>query len=401
MMTAKNPGPLLVVATHPTQFLSPWMQYLSGRLKATAQDVAVWYATLPDPQLQGVGFGKAFTWDVDLLSGYSWEHLGNRSSEPSLSGFFGTRVGGLRRRLRKLAPSAVLVTGWHQYSMLQIALACRMLDIPVLVRAEASAFKPRRRLNRLLHRALMRLFDGYLTIGESNRRYYLESGVAASRLYASPYFVDNQRLRESTNDHQQLRRRWRQKHELSEAQCVLLFAGKLQSKKRPGDLLRAAQLLADRGITGFTVVFAGDGELRDQLQADSQGAGFPVRFTGFVNQSELPGLYSGADCLVLPSNHDETWGLVVNEAMNFSLPAVVSDQVGCGPDLVIEDQTGYRHRYADEASLAAVLQPLIADTDRRKRLGRAGFERVSQYSIEAASDGLLSAWQAVLERSGR
>ena len=72
---------------------------------------------------------------------------------------------------------------------------------------------------------------------------------------------------------------------------------------------------------------------------------------GFRNQTELPGLYAAADVLVLPSDGDETWGLVVNEAFACGLPAVVSDAVGCGPDLVEEGATGAVFALDDVGSL--------------------------------------------------
>ena len=68
--------------------------------------------------------------------------------------------------------------------------------------------------------------------------------------------------------------------------------------------------------------------------------GVNVRMLGFVNQSELPGIYASADVLVVPSDFRETWGLVVNEAMACGTPAVVSVAVGCAPDLIMEGLTG-------------------------------------------------------------
>ena len=61
---------------------------------------------------------------------------------------------------------------------------------------------------------------------------------------------------------------------------------------------------------------------------------------GFQNQTQLSRFYHAADVFVLPSRVGETWGLVVNEALHHGLPCVVSDRVGCAPDLVIPDETG-------------------------------------------------------------
>src|SRR5438309_4475455 len=65
-----------------------------------------------------------------------------------------------------------------------------------------------------------------------------------------------------------------------------------------------------------------------------------VRFLGFQNQRQLSPYYHAADLLVLPSRRGETWGLVVNEALHHGLPCVVSDAVGCGPDLISPGVTG-------------------------------------------------------------
>ena len=56
-------------------------------------------------------------------------------------------------------------------------------------------------------------------------------------------------------------------------------------------------------------------------------------FVGFLNQQEICQAYVSADCLVLPSEYGETWGLVVNEAMASGLPCVISDQCGSSVDL--------------------------------------------------------------------
>jgi glycosyltransferase involved in cell wall biosynthesis len=60
----------------------------------------------------------------------------------------------------------------------------------------------------------------------------------------------------------------------------------------------------------------------------------PASFAGFLNQTEISRAYVAADCLVLPSDHGETWGLVVNEALASGLPCIVSDACGCSEDLV-------------------------------------------------------------------
>ena len=64
--------------------------------------------------------------------------------------------------------------------------------------------------------------------------------------------------------------------------------------------------------------------------------------------------------LVLPSVF-EPWGLVINEAMNAGRAVVVSDQVGCGPDLVRSGENGYVFPAGDIAGLRQALVNLLGD----------------------------------------
>jgi len=86
---------------------------------------------------------------------------------------------------------------------------------------------------------------------------------------------------------------------------------------------------------------------------------YGIHFVGFKNQTELPQYYAISDIFVLPSGLGETWGLVVNEAMCFSLPIIVSDIVGCGPDLVKHGENGYIFKTGNIEELAKYLQELI------------------------------------------
>jgi glycosyltransferase involved in cell wall biosynthesis len=122
----------------------------------------------------------------------------------------------------------------------------------------------------------------------------------------------------------------------------------------------------------------------------------PVTFAGFLNQSEIVRAYVAADCLVLPSDAGETWGLVVNEAMACGLPAIVSDQVGCGPDLVTEGVTGSIFPMGDLGALAQRLITFSGNPAALRAMGANARERVcSQYSVDRAVAGTMAAIDAV------
>jgi glycosyltransferase involved in cell wall biosynthesis len=104
---------------------------------------------------------------------------------------------------------------------------------------------------------------------------------------------------------------------------------------------------------------------------------------------------------VLPSDDGETWGLVVNEAMVCGLPAIVSDRVGCGPDLVEPGVTGAVFPFGDIPALARQLCEMAADRARARALGLRAQERVAKYCVENAVAGTLQAIEFVVGRSRR
>jgi glycosyltransferase involved in cell wall biosynthesis len=114
---------------------------------------------------------------------------------------------------------------------------------------------------------------------------------------------------------------------------------------------------------------------------------------GFVNQSQVGRYYAAADCLVLPSAWGETWGLVVNEALQFGLPVVVSSRVGCHPDLVVEGETGYVFTAGSVESLAERLAAIAAGPSLEADRCRA---QVAQYSDAIAAAGIAEGVRAVV-----
>ena len=132
---------------------------------------------------------------------------------------------------------------------------------------------------------------------------------------------------------------------------VPLFVGKLVPSKRPTNIVRAAARLG----AGVSVVLVGSGALEAEMRTLAAELGVDLKLVGFLNQTELGEAYAIADCLVLPSDYPETWGLVVNEALATGLPCVVSDAVGCAPDMIRDGESGYVYPLGNVEALAAAL----------------------------------------------
>lgn len=359
-----------ILSTHPIQYQVPLYRELAGR---AGVDSRVFYLRLPDPVEQGRGFDRPFAWDVPLLNGYAWEHCRD-----------------VRTQLGRWGADCVLTPGWQDSGIAAASDAVRSLDLPRVLRCEASALRRTDPLRRLAHRWRVRDYGAYAAIGQANRRFYLDLGIPEGRIFEAPYFVDNPRFTAQAEEHRLSRDAQRRAWGIPDDAFVFLFAGKLEPKKRPLDLVAAlGHAVRDRNVHALIV---GSGPLERSVREACGASGVRASFTGFLNQSEITRAYTAADCLILPSDAGETWGLVVNEAMVCGLPAVVSDRVGCGPDLVTPDRTGWTYPCGDVRALAGLVDRIISDPGSARRVGAAARERVlASYTAARAADGVLAA----------
>jgi len=438
-----------ILTSHPIQYYSPWFRALAKQV-----DLEVFYAHKPEPAQRGAGFGKSFEWDVDLLSGYKYSFLKNISRRPGVDHFAGCDTPEIREIILRSRDNqttgqqvsgqssvvhqrfdAFIVVGWYLKTFMQAARACRQAGVPILVRGDSQLRTPRPWLKRLAmevrQRWLLRQFDGFLYVGRRNREYLAHYGAPSEKMFFAPHFVDNDFFKGKAETLKSRKAEIRKQWEIAEDGFCVLFCGKFIPKKRPMDLVEAARILTVENAKESSkrpvhLLFVGSGELGGPLRAScnvvsdaewpvrsqklnskgqravadvqtsdlrppTSGTKPPASFAGFLNQSELPAAYVAADVLVLPSDGGETWGLVVNEAMACGLPAIISNAVGCAPDLVDEGKTGFTYPMGNVAALAEQLKRLAEMQGQNFSFASALTKKLTNYSVETAIYGTTQA----------
>jgi glycosyltransferase involved in cell wall biosynthesis len=382
---------LVIVETHPVQYHAPVWRAAAG----LGVPLKVVYGG--DFSVRGYRdreFGASFRWEADLLGGYPSLVL-----QPEADGYDAVTASGLEAALDEINPAAVLALGYHH--PLDRAAIRWALDrnVPLFFRGETSdAPRAARRwwralLRDLLLRRLYRRCAAVLYLGENSRSHYRRLGVPDDKLVHSPYCVDTAMFETGEEARALLRVRTRLEAGIAEDAWVLLFSGKLSWRKGVDLIPQAAALVPEHLRRRLHLVFAGDGEKRSELEAAcASPPGIPAHFAGFVNQSGLSAWYHAADALLLPSREMETWGLVVNDALHHGLPAVVSEAVGCAPDLVLPGRTGEVCAVDDAVALAAALERCAAWNDRTQIVRDRCRELVGGYTIQQAAEGLCEVW---------
>lgn len=380
---------LVVVETHPIQYHAPvW---------AAASSLGVPIHVIYGCNFSTSGyydkdFGSKVKWDDSLLEGYSHEFLPTNHRKTPSYNYESVTSYGLTQAITRLQPMSLLACGYtHPLDRACIFESVRK-QLPLIYRGEANdSAKQRNALKRFSRDTFLRLIysrvKAFLSIGTEAHNHYIRLGAKSHAIFSSPYAVNVAPFRTSEADRDELRIKTRRDLGIPLNAKIVLFAGKLSYRKGV-DLLLTAISLIDPDSRPFLLLL-GDGDLRIDLENSLLPVN--VRVVGFQPQSKLSQYYHASDVLVLPSRHSETWGLVVNEALEHGLPVVVSNCVGSRHDLVLPGLSGETFERNNLAQLLVSLNTCLSydntpiARNRRKEL-------VGRFSIESAAAGLHDAW---------
>lgn len=175
-----------------------------------------------------------------------------------------------------------------------------------------------------------------------------------------------------------------------------LYVGRLSPEKGLDTLLLALHSLR-RNMPAAILELVGSGPQEEALKKQAMALGLDqaVVFTGSLGQDALGEVYSRATCLVLPSR-SEPWGLVVNEALHYGCPVIVSDRCGCVPELVVDGVTGFAFKTDDVDDLAQKMMTVATQFTDPGLVADRCLKLISKYTPEAAATQILAGCRFVL-----
>jgi len=323
---------LAIISTHPIQYNAPFFKLLSQR---GIIEIKVFYTQSQwAEKVQDSGFKKEIVWDLPLLDGYQHIFVNNVSQKPSTKYYSGVDCPQLIAEILAYQADAVLVFGWNLKAHWK-AMRHFKSKIPVFFRGDSTLLDEQAGWKQYLRRAVLtwvyRYVDLAFYVGLENQKYFLKHGLKAKQLVYAPHAVDNDRFAMNELENESNADRLAQEYGIDRSRVGFVFAGKFEKKKNPLLLL---QLAKDDHFREMNFIFVGNGELEAEMKKEAEACS-NIFFIPFQNQTIMPAVYRLARFFVLPSQGPgETWGLGVNEAMACGAVPIVSDRVGCAPDLV-------------------------------------------------------------------
>ena len=339
MSASQRPCRLAVLITHPIQYFRPVFAELAA--DPELELLVLFGCDHGQRQSMDPDFRVAFAWDSDLTEGFPHLFMSQRPlADLSRWSVAWPLAWAAREHLRSFRPDRVLVFAYTPAWITAVTLLLRLSGQRLFLRADGTdrAFQ-RSRLKSLFKDLLLqrwyRQFDHIFPIGSDSLDHFRRLGVKPHALTPVRYSVDVDFFADQVRTWMPQRSALRLEQGFSGQELVLLWSAKMTAVKHPALLLEALMLLPESLRSRFCLLAVGDGPLRQRFEVQA-GEILPgrCRFLGFQNQRSLGACYATADALVFPSRQGETWGLVVNEALQFGCAVITSDHAGSARDLV-------------------------------------------------------------------
>ena len=292
--------------------------------------------------------------------------------------------------LRKLRPDVIITSAFALNTLLG-SLYAKITRTPSLLWSASTCLSERKysALRLWFRKFLVRLNSAYVAVGVDATEYLVSIGAREDKCFTAVNAVEDVtrhlefgKMREEA---QGIRSEY--------SGPILLYTGRFIALKGLDLLLAAYEKIQNvEGAKDATLLIIGSGPLEKELKEEAARRNLKnARFIGFKQERELWPYYLASDVYVLPSRED-IWGMVINEAMQCSLPVVCSKFAGAAREMVENDKTGYVVDPYDTDGFAQTLEKIIKDEELRKEMSKAALEKVAgYYSIEVSTKGFLRA----------
>lgn len=230
-----------------------------------------------------------------------------------------------------------------------------------------------------IRKIMVKMADAYITNSNAGKIYLTEVLEAEPiRVFAHPYEIPAAVSLLGKEDVRKL-------PITSLKQPIFLFVGRIIPRKGLHLLLEACMTLKKLGYQNYTLLIVGDGEQRSQLEALCKKEDLEdwVKWIGKVDYQDISSYFQVADIFILPTLED-TWGVVVLEAMLFGKPILCSQGAGSS-ELIIDGENGYIFDPQDREELVQLMAKFIGNPKLSKIMGAKSQESIAPYTPEKAS----------------
>ena len=260
-------------------------------------------------------------------------------------------------------------------------LYCRWFSIPFCIQSEGGFQGTGKGFKEKFKKYLMEKAELYLTGMGGDNDYFLMYGAKKNALKPYPFTSlkeeDLFKAFELTNID---KNKFRKKLNMMEKK-ILLSVGRFSYEGGYGKGYDYLMMLAERMSDDIGFYIVGDEPTKEFIDWKVKSNLNNVHFICFKNKEELAEYYAASDLFILLTRGD-TWGLVINEAMAYSLPIISSDKCIAGIELVKNGTNGFVVPLDNLNNIQQKIEKIIYNKDIISTYGNNSYKIIQNYSIE-------------------
>lgn len=306
---------------------------------------------------------------------------------------------GFVKRLKEIAirtwksdADMAVLTGYERPEVWAQILLLKLKRKKIMVFCDATVFdQTENAIKKIVKTIIFRSVDGVFGYGERARDYVLQYGVKPENWHKR---CQAAALPHEYNADEVLAKR--QAVKIADDAPRYVYVGRLSPEKNLERLLEAF-VIVKKSKPNAKLVIVGGGAQEAALKDKARDLGLdPDKiFVGSKSGEDLYNEYAQSTCFVLPSL-SEPWGLVVNEALHYGCPVIVSHRCGCVPELVIEGKTGFSHDPYDVSDLAAKMEMAAQSFSDIEKTTKDCLSLMDHYKPEIAASQMIEGFKACL-----
>lgn len=278
--------------------------------------------------------------------------------------FFKFYKGEIKQLLLKENFDVVILGNYLSFTGLEVCKVCKKLPTKIFVSADGALPKKDGFLKYHIKRKILKRCDYYLSPSEKTDEYFLNYKIKKEKIFR--YNFTNLASNEILS--------FFKRQEKQGEQVIILGVGQFIYRKGFDVLIRACKDLPVK------LVLVGGEPTEEYLKIINEETIKNVEFFPFKAKKDLSEIYLKSDIFVLPTR-DDPWGLVINEAMNYSLPIITTDKCVAGLDLIEEGKGGFIIKSDSVSELSQAINKLL-DYDLRISFGKYNNEKIQGDTIQ-------------------
>ena len=284
--------------------------------------------------------------------------------------------------LRKDNPDIVITIGWNYLAAFVGYVFAKLHRRKLVIWSESTLYENslQRKLTAPFVKHIVRQSDYLIAAGTRAKEYLISLGAEKRKILIAYYTVDTEKLISQAKKNKNAYLQIRNRYNLSKRHKIVLYVGGFIKRKGIETLLGLAKEMKENNSIHFIYVGFGPmlSDMKKYIRLNSLSN---IIIPGFVRNEEIIKYYLACDVFILPSL-EETWGLVVNEAMCAGKTVLVSKYAGVSADLVKRNLNGYVIDPKDIKDIAKIISSLLSNPKKLRLMGNESIKLISKINIE-------------------